>query len=617
MTRFPPASSITPDRYAKGACALIVLVASVAYLAYVFRFGAGTFWAAGAGDWVDPYFINALLEHWYRSVTTFADPSSPPMYFPVRRTLGYSHGLILYAPIYIALRTFLHPFQAYNLTLFVVIEAGIICLYLVLRKFFRLSFIEALLLTAFFVSSRHVINGGTGVWSQRASVFLIPGIVCLFCMLYASIRARARSQFVLAALAGLLATLLFTQDFYTAQFALLFVFLFLLAAILIESTTPVKDRVIRVWHADERRAARTALVVTALATAWSSYALLYGGGTFHILGLRITSHDWWRPALVAVAALTVFVGMRGGISRGLRLRALPPWLPAFVVGAAVGCVVFIWIYIDAYRAELEFPKEQLIDALLPRDPSRWTGPRDVLAALDAFAYNRTFALVFGLAAAAWIPWFGVDRRGRQYLAWLAAVSLLVILIPLRFNERSIWMAVFEPLPGFSVIRDPKRIIPLYELTTALIVGFALSRLRRRSALRTIASAAICVLLVIEPNPERFDFLRPIADFSRWVEAPIAVDPSCRSFFIKPASAAYRSRSDNTWSLYGVDAFFVALNHSLPTLNGYSAWYPRGWTMTDPGDAKYAGAVSEWVATHGLSGVCELDIEARTVRVSSR
>ena len=90
----------------------ILLVTSAAYLGYVFRSAEGTFWTTGAGDWIDPYFINALLEHWYRSVASLADPASPPMYFPVGKTLGYSHGLILYAPFYGIGRLFLHPFQA-------------------------------------------------------------------------------------------------------------------------------------------------------------------------------------------------------------------------------------------------------------------------------------------------------------------------------------------------------------------------------------------------------------------------------------------------------------------------------------------------------------------------
>lgn len=210
--------------------ASILLAVSLSFLSRAFQLSLATFWDSGMGDWMDPYFINALLEHWYRSVLSGTDPSSPPMYFPTRHTLGYSHGLVLYAPFYLPLRPFLHPFQAYNLTLFVVLEIGIVCLYVLFRKFFRLSFIESLLLTAFFFTSQNVVNGPISVWSQRASVFLIPPILLI---LLVSTRTDGRRSVILAWLSGLLASLLFTHDFYTAQFALFFMVL-LAAAVLLE-----------------------------------------------------------------------------------------------------------------------------------------------------------------------------------------------------------------------------------------------------------------------------------------------------------------------------------------------------------------------------------------------
>ncbi len=587
-----------------------MIFTSASYLAYVFRLADGTFWTTGAGDWIDPYFINALLEHWYRSATTFSDPSSPPMYFPATKTLGYSHGLILFAAFYGLCRPFLHPFQAYNLTLLLVIAVGIGSLYLLLRKFFRLAFIEALLLSAFFFSSRNVINGGTGVWSQRASVFLIPAILCILC---ASTRTGGWVQLMLTGLAGLLATLLFTQDFYTAQFAWLFVVLLAPAVLLIENQATLRGRIVALWNGDRRLLARAVLLVTILTTLWTAFVLLYGGGTVQILGLKITSHDWWRPALVTIAALGVLCKMRGGIRVHTTVKAWRPWLSALALGAVAGCAVFIWIYLAAYREQRAFPEDQLISALVTRHPASWHTVMDVIRDLDGYDSTRTFTLVFALTVLAWIPGFGVERGLRRYFTWLAAVSLIVLLIPLRFNELSLWQTVFAPLPGFSVIRDPKRIIPLYELTATLVLALILTRLHARSAFRVIAGAFVCVLLVTARNPERFDFLRPIPIFARWVEAPIDIDRSCRSFFIKAGSPEYRSRSDNTWSLYGIDSIFVSLNHSLPTLNGYSAWYPRGWTFTDPGDRNYTAAVQQWITTHDLSGVCQLDLDARTMK----
>src|SRR6185436_10840025 len=144
--------------------AAIVLAVSLSYFAYVFQIPQGEFWRAGLGDWLDPYFINALLEHWYRALGTLADPSSPPMFFPAQKTLGYSHGLILYAPFYIPLRPFLHPFHANNLAILLVVEVGSVCLFLLLRRGFALSFPESLVLSAFFFTSQNVINPGTTEW---------------------------------------------------------------------------------------------------------------------------------------------------------------------------------------------------------------------------------------------------------------------------------------------------------------------------------------------------------------------------------------------------------------------------------------------------------------------
>ena len=79
--------------------AAVLLVIWDWYVGYVFRIHDRIFWSAGLGDWIDPYFINALLEHWYRAVGSLSDPASPPMFFPAARTLGYSHGLILYVPL--------------------------------------------------------------------------------------------------------------------------------------------------------------------------------------------------------------------------------------------------------------------------------------------------------------------------------------------------------------------------------------------------------------------------------------------------------------------------------------------------------------------------------------
>jgi hypothetical protein len=61
-----------------------------------------------------------------------------------------------------------------------------------------------------------------------------------------------------------------------------------------------------------------------------------------------------------------------------------------------------------------------------------------------------------------------------------------------------------------------------------------------------------------------------------------------------------------------DPYFInfVLEHWL---NGYSAFPPPGWTLTDPNTPGYAEAAASWSASHNLKGVCEFDIERRTIR----
>jgi len=100
-----------------------------------------------------------------------------------------------------------------------------------------------------------------------------------------------------------------------------------------------------------------------------------------------------------------------------------------------------------------------------------------------------------------------------------------------------------------------------------------------------------------------------------VEAPIDIDPRCRSFFIKAASPEYKSRFTNMWTMSNIDAMFISLNHQLPTLNGYSAWQPEDWNLMNPPEPEYEDRARAWIANHHLVGVCALDIDARTMRLA--
>ncbi len=315
---------------------------------------------------------------------------------------------------------------------------------------------------------------------------------------------------------------------------------------------------------------------------------------------------------MAAAGLLVFAWLRGSFRAVPRPTGRHPWPLSFAAGACVGGVVFLWCYLGAYQTLGAFPSQEVSEFVAARDPSRWGSPLDFVRDLGAYESVRSFQLVFLLGVLAWVPWFGVDRKTRLYSAWFLLVSVVVLLVPIRFNGFSLWNVAFRSLPGFSVIRDPKRIIYHYELAAVFAIALFLARLGRRSVLR-LSSALLLLLLAVEPNWPAFDFLRANGDYDRWVAAPVGVEASCRSFFVKAASPAYTARSPDLRTLYAIDSMFVALNESIPTLNGYSGRTPRGWDLTDPHHPDYSRVVSSWIERHRLTGVCELDLERRTMR----
>jgi hypothetical protein len=306
--------------------------------------------------------------------------------------------------------------------------------------------------------------------------------------------------------------------------------------------------------------------------------------------------------------------LRGGFRATARFVASRPWLLPFLLGGFLGGLVFLRVYLGPYSAHPAFPKDQLLNSFNPRDPSRWRGPVDFLKDLGAYDTLRPFAFACIVGILAWVPWFQIDRKSRVSWLWLVGISIFVLIISVSFDGFTLWtFLLLDRLPGTSAIRDPKRIVYVYELALVLATGVFVTRLGPTSRLRIVISLLLLCLLVAERNGETFESVRRRDIYDRWVAAPVDIDPSCQSFFIKRGSDEYMSRSKHMWSLYGVDSMFVALNHSLPTLNGYSAWAPEEWALANPQAAGYAEALDSWIARHHLQAVCEFDIDRRTMR----
>ena len=76
---------------------------------------------------------------------------------------------------------------------------------------------------------------------------------------------------------------------------------------------------------------------------------------------------------------------------------------------------------------------------------------------------------------------------------------------------------------------------------------------------------------------------------------------CRAFYVVPAPVRRNAtRSTRTTPC-------CAQIRGIPTLNGYSSWFPDGWALDEPASPGYAAAVRAWVEkTHIEGEVCGLE-----------
>lgn len=608
-----------------------VAMLAVVYFAKVFGWRTGDPTRLGLGDWIDPYFINFLLEHWYQAIGHGADPLALGIFYPGSHALGYSHSLLLFAPFYAVVRPFLHPFLADTAALALVLVTGSVSLFVVFRRGLRLTLVEAVVTSAFFWTSANAVNGSTGIWEQRASIFLVPTIAVIG--LWAMRGAATIPRQVAAGLAGFLIASLPTQDFYTGALTAL-VAVLIAPGMMAASPAEVVRRTVAAMRTGLRRADATSRPAPGV---WWVAAGLAGLGVaaaltahpierVYIAGVGISAH---RTAVLTAASLLAlaYYGIRRwhvmasaasvvrSAVRALRIRAsgLDPRVTAAGIGALAGLALFLVVYAGAFLERGSFPADQLLGSMKALTHDSWRDPGAWFTSNRPYPTLRSFGLVLVLAAVTWTMPLDAAPRWRRHARWFLAVSVIVLLIPYRFGDLTLWRAVFAPWPGLGAIRDPKRIIEPFELAIAVFAAAFLAQQRARPLGRGLIVAAMVALAAADWNDATFRYARDPAVFDRDVQAPIAVDPSCRSFFLRPEPAADTARSDNPASLYGVDASFVALDTGVPTLNGYSGWWPEDWRLSNPEDRNYVRDLDEWIASRHLHDVCALDLDARAMR----
>jgi hypothetical protein len=505
------------------------------------------------GDEGDTRLAVYLCEHWFQVFHGQASWLNPGFFYPVKGVLGWSDTFLLYEIFYAPLRLFgFDPYLSLQITRILLSLVGFCSFVYLVRLAFDTPLTVALICGAIFTFSNalwlHVFS------VQLYGIYLVPAILFLGLIAWRSLHAghRARAM-LLAGIVGLLWALLLYSTYYIGWYSTL--------------------------------------------------------------------------ALVLTGALVLVAGGRSVIARAAaEARTQWTWLSCLALGFAVGMIPFARTYLPA-RHPTVYAQVMQSWAAHPRDLLD-VGAHNVLwgsvvrsvdkSALSSGSFEISFAvtpivMALTLVAGVIALWLLLShRRSRQARARvtfaLAATALILLVLPVNTRFGSLWAIVWH-LPGASALRAIDRIGLITGLTAALAIAASgrdvatlTSGWRRGRAFQAAGLALLAIAAAEQVNTTRISYLNRPAEI-HFLDAIKPAPSSCRAFFVVD------SRQQLPYFVYGIDAMLVSQRLSLPTVNGYTGYFPPGWGLLRPWVPTYGAAVASWATNHSMANeMCKLDLD---------
>ncbi len=484
------------------------------------------------GNVGDARFNLFVLEHWFRSLQGQNLLLSPPMFYPVQGTLGYSDAMFLFALPYSVLRfCSVGMFTAYQLTLYLAVVLGLVSMCYFLHKKLGLSPVVSAFgaLLALTSNVAYLSVGHT----QLFAVNLIPCLVlCLWgygSLLDSSRWSWRRIRYGL--LAVLLLAALFLTSFYVAWF---FLFFGLLFGLLFGVT----------------------------------YVLSGGRESWSVGKSLVMQHvgEWVLLGLAFAVASLPFLWIYLPVAK--QMGARPYWhihlmLPDVLDIINLGPHNMVWsgMLQDLFPASMQ---QRLFQ------PERYKGIPPLT--LVVFGTSGLFLLFrrrsFGFGTNSLLPIALVSLFGTVLFVWL----LLWKMTPMY----ALWKLVFVSVPGAGAIRAVFRIQHIVVMAVAVVVAFAgfygLERSTHNGTKILLYLLLFCVCLE-QVNTGTYHHVSKAKQRARLSKVP-PPPSTCDSFFVT-------LQPKQPFFALSIDAMFVANRWGIPTWNGYSGNSPKGYPIVSP------------------------------------
>ena len=161
-----------------------------------------------------------------------------------------------------------------------------------------------------------------------------------------------------------------------------------------------------------------------------------------------------------------------------------------------------------------------------------------------------------------------------------------------------WKAVWALVPGAGAVRYTFRSRLVANLFVALMVARILMELGHRRVVAVPLGAFVIAEQASSVWPPVMSRQAGLA----WIQAV----PPPAGRLPRVLSGAERIPGRKEGFEHQDNAMLFAVVRGIPTINGYSSWFPDGWDMEEPARPGYAAAVHKWAKSRRVDGLCGLD-----------
>jgi hypothetical protein len=545
--------------------------------ALVFRGWLFTGFDRAFGDDEDGYLALAIVEHWRHVFSGAVHWTDPIVFFPERGTLGYTDAFFLLGAASALLRGLgLDAFTAFMVVMAAVSAIGFFGFRALAIRHFGVPPAFAAIGAFLFAFSN--LDAVKLIHVQVYCAMLLP----VLCDLALSAWKEPRGAPFLAGAAGALYGLMFLSAFQASWF---FAFYLLLIALLYPAIFGLQATQTLLREVVAKRVIILAAAV-GFAAGIAPFLLLYVpvflSGHSRDFSEVAGNMPQWRDLL----NVTPENGIWGTLFERLALAGRPDrpvWEVELAFTPTVLAVFAAGLVAGTLRVARASPSSAAPSLPLPARGER-VGVR------GRFHESE-------LSQAATVS------TDRLLLLMGLAVVVLWLLQMNYFGVRP-WQAIWAVVPGAKAIRYTFRSQLVANLFVSLIVAQTLGSLARH---RTAVIVLTAVLIAEQVNlvwPATMSRKAALA----WIDAAPAPPAGCRAFYVVPGAGP----PERSGPQHQDDAMLFAQLRGIPTLNGYSSWFPDGWALDEPSSPGYAAAVRAWAEKNHIAGeVCGL--EPRTGR----